>query len=93
MQMTNWLSPLSITAIAYSPLLLLTCTTFAHQVRLNMLLLKDVADGLCQVWHVIMQFKAMIQGDAIRAVQLSVDRTPSLGLAKRQLQPITDKLL
>ncbi|KAL0037492.1 hypothetical protein WJX79_010861 [Trebouxia sp. C0005] len=39
------------------------------------------------------EFKAMIQGDAIRAVQLSVDRTPSLGLAKRQLQPITDKLL
>lgn len=32
-----------------------------------------------------MQFKAMIQGDAIRAVQLSVDRTHSLGLDRCNL--------
>lgn len=31
-----------------------------------------------------MQFKAMIQGDAIRAVQHSVERSHSLGLAKRE---------
>ncbi len=40
-----------------------------------------------------MQFKAMIQGDAIRAVQHSVERTHSLGMAKRLVQPITDKVL
>jgi hypothetical protein len=79
--------------ISYSPLLLLIRTTFACLVCLDMVLLQDVADGMFLVWHVLMQFKAMIQGDAIRAVQLSVDHTHSLGLAKRQVQHITDKLL
>ena len=46
-----------------------------------------------QMRPVIVQFKAMIQGDAIKAVELSVDGTHSLGLAKRQVQPITDRLL
>lgn len=92
--MTYWFSAhCQSLLIAYNPVLFQTCTVFARQVCLNTLLLEVVPNGMFQVWHVIMQFKAMIQGDAIRAVQHSVDHTHSLGLAKRQVQPITDKLL